>query len=52
MIFYLIQVSKIKAVTRIQAMLCMNVNRMKNCHIFRILFYLTAWRIQDLHFLV
>jgi len=44
--FYLIQGRKIQTVSRIQAM---KVNRMKNCHIFRIPLYLTAWRIQDLH---
>jgi hypothetical protein len=28
------------------------LNRMKNCYVFRILLYLTAWRFQDLHFSV
>jgi len=48
MIFDLKQVRKI----RIQVVLCMKVNRVKKCQIFRKLLYLTPWRVQDLHFSV
>ena len=30
--------------------ICMKVNCMKKCQIFRNVLYLTAWRVQDLHF--
>jgi hypothetical protein len=38
--------------SRIQAVFCMKLNHMKKCQIFRNLLYLTAWRVQDLHFSV
>ena len=52
MIFSFIKVRKIQTEIRIQAILCMNVNSMKKCQIFRNLLYLTVWRVRDLHFSV
>ena len=43
---------EIQTEIRIQAVLCMKVNHVKWCQMFRNLLYLTAWRIQDLHFSV
>ena len=52
MTFVLIQVRKIQIEIWIQAVLCMKVNCMKKCQIFRNLLYLMVWRVQDLHFSV
>jgi len=52
MIFGLIQVRKIKSVSQIQTVLCMKVNHITKCQIFRNLLYLMAWHVQDLHFSV
>jgi len=45
-------VRKIQTEIRIQTVLCMKVNHMKKCQIFRNLLYLTVWRVQGLYFSV